>query len=160
MVWDRIEAFIAWRWTSRAVVWIVEAQHGEGGNWKPTLTPATITTVESWDPTNVWVTASPPLDPSPNGGYWLPWTSNAPFRFTGTAGVNGSTVPEAVKTAFRRLAEYMASDPEDIAGASRFRMILAQREIEMDYDRSPTWLAMALRNSGAADLLRPYRRAQ
>jgi hypothetical protein len=72
------------------------------------------------------------------------------------------TVPEAVKEAYRRLANYMGEAPvgDDIPGATNFRLILAQREIEMEWQRAQSWLSRAMSNSGAGDLLRPYRRAQ
>ena len=144
-VWQRIFSYIAWRWTSRAVNWVVEGP----GEWHPTLAPATISTVEVWSSADVWETAT--LDASPLGGYVLPCTG--PYRFTGTVG--GGTVPEVVNTAFVRLAEYMAAKPGK-AGATSER--IQAGSIDLRVDRSASWMASALQNSGAADLLRPYRR--
>lgn len=145
-VWQRIESYVAHRWTERDIEWIVEGP----GHWHPPLTPATIATVDVWSSADEWETAD--LSPSPYGGYWLPATG--PYRFTGTAG--GGTVPAAVEEAFRRLAIYMASKPGK-AGA-RSENIQAG-SVTVSYDRSPAWLGDAMRNSGAADLLRTYRRA-
>jgi hypothetical protein len=154
MLWQRIESYIAWRWTSRSIVWIAEGQ----GEFHPNLIggngPAAITLVESWDPSNVWVTATPPLDASPLGGYWLPDYNQ--YRFTGSVG--GGTVPQIVLQAFRFLAEFMAQD-SDIAGAHSFRLNLPAG-IETDYQRSPSWLALAMIDSGCADLLRTFRRTK
>ena len=66
MIWQRIESYIAYRWTSRAVVWTVEGP----GEWHAPLTPATVSTVEVWSRANEWETAT--LDASPLGGYCLP----------------------------------------------------------------------------------------
>jgi len=145
VIWKRIEAYIVWRWTSRAVSWVVEGP----GEWHPTLAPATISTVEVWSAADVWETAT--LSPSPLGGYVLPCTG--PYRFTGTVGAGD--VPEVVQAAFIRLAEYMAA-PRGKAGATRER--IRAGSIDTWVDRSASWMAMAMQNSGAADLLRPYRK--
>ena len=145
MIWARIESYIAHRWTDRQVIWIAEGS----GEWVPPLTPATVTTIEVWE-ANAW-SATVPL-PSPLGGYELP--GDGPYRIT--ADVGSGTVPSGVETAFRRLAEYMAEvDPKP--GASDYEVSIGS--LEQSYRRSPTWLAKAMQNSGAADLLRPYRRA-
>ena len=144
VIWARIEAYVSARWTTRAVVWTVEGP----GDWVPLLTPATITTVEKWSGT-AWVTATP--DASPLGGYQL---DDLTYRFSCTVG--GGTVPEAVKEAFRRLAEYLAEDPKT-RGANRESYSVGP--INTDMRRDPAWLGAAMINSGAADLLRPYRRA-
>jgi len=138
MIWQRIESYIAHRYTARDVVWIVEGD----GEWTPPLTPATILATEVWE-NYAWSTAT--LYDSPLGGYELP--GEGPYRIT--ASVGGGTVPEAVSGAFARFAEYM--------GASAFSVNIGP--INMDETRAPTWLARAMQYSGAADLLRPYRRA-
>lgn len=146
MIWSRIETYIACRFTSRAVVWTVEGP----GEWVPPLTPATITTTEVWQ-NDAWTAAT--LTASPLGGYVL--DGSGPYRFTGTAG--GGTVPAAVNEAFRRLAEYMADDT-DRAGAGRYEVNIGG-EWQEGFDRNPAWMARAMSNSGAGDLLRNYRRA-
>jgi hypothetical protein len=148
MIWQRIESYIVYRWSIRSIVWIAEGW----GEWHPTLAPATITTVEDWNDGNFWETATPALDPSPLGGYQL---RDGTFRFTGTVGVNGSTVPEVVKQAWRLLAEYMAEET-DVAGATSFRFHLGGA-LETEYQRTASWMARAMANSGAGDLLRPWR---
>ncbi|WP_037471600.1 hypothetical protein [Sinorhizobium fredii] len=149
MIWQRIEAYIAYRWTSRNAAWIVEGC----GEWNPPLTPATVSTVEVWED-YAWTETT--LDPSPLGGYFLP--GDGPYRFTATVG-GGSpapTVPEAVNEAFRRLAEYMAAD-RGTAGVTREQTSVGS--ITVATSRSSSWMAQAMQNSGAGDLLRPYRRA-
>lgn len=152
MIWGRLEAWTAWRWSSRAVVWIAEGP----GEWVPPLSPATIATVEGWTG-SAWAAVT--LNRSPLGGYDLP--AEGPYRFTGTAG--GGTLPEAVAEAFRRLAEYSAEGTASggfngLPGASSGTFALGEG-MSKSFDRAPTWLARAMVNSGAADLLRPYRRA-
>lgn len=144
MIWQRIESYVAHRWTSRAVVWTVEGC----GEWQPPLTPATITTVEIWQG-GAWETVA--LPPSPMGGYCLP---GGTYRFTGTVG--SGTVPAAVNEAFRRLAEYMAAK-QGAPGTTRERVTAGS--VTVDKSRSASWAAQAMQNSGAGDLLRPYRRA-
>ncbi|TXH45376.1 MAG: hypothetical protein E6Q97_31725 [Desulfurellales bacterium] len=145
-VWQRIESWVAHRWTERAVVWLVEGC----GEWVPPLTPATITTVEIWsDRAKDWEVTT--LDAAPLGGYFLPATG--PYRFTGTVASGVVLLPAAVEEAAQRLSAYMAAVPapgiasESIPGIG-----------DVTY-ASPSWMARALQNSGAGDLLRPYRRA-
>jgi hypothetical protein len=145
LVWQRIENYIACRWTARDVTWIVEGP----GAWLPPLKPATIATVEIWQ-SDAWQTVT--LTPSALGGYDLP--GHGPYRFTGSVG--GGDVPAGVTEAFRRLAEYMAGKPGK-AGARSER--IGAGSISLSHTRSPSWMAEAIQNSGAGDLLRPYRRA-
>ncbi|GGD30839.1 hypothetical protein [Sinisalibacter lacisalsi] len=145
MIWQRIEAYVAHRWTARDVIWIVEGD----GEWTPPLTPAAVSTVEVWE-ASAWVETVPL--PSPLGGYELP--GEGPYRIT--ASVGGGTVPEVVDQAFRRLAEYWAVE-EKHPGASAFATSVGT--LDLNETRAPTWVARAMQHSGAADLLRPYRRA-
>lgn len=146
MIWQRIEAYIAHRWASRAVVWTVEGC----GDWEPPLTPATIDTLEVWQG-DQWVAADTLVSPSPLGGYCLP---GGTYRFTGTVGAGDP--PAAVMEAFRRLAEYMASKPGKAGARSES---ITSGTLSLSTTRSPEWMGRAMSNSGAGDLLRPYRRA-
>ncbi len=143
-IWARIENYIAHRWTSREVVWTVQGP----GDWVPDLTPHTVTATEIWE-SYAWAAVT--LSASPLGGRELP--SEGPYRIT--ASVGGGVVPAAVSEAFRRLAEYLAEDAGQ-RGASSWTLDLG--EISETIERSPAWLAKAIQNSGAADLLRPFRR--
>ncbi|MGO4643234.1 hypothetical protein AB4Z43_32920 [Mesorhizobium sp. 2RAF45] len=151
MIWQRIEAYTAHRFTERAVSWIVEGC----GEWHPPLTPATITTVERWDRFDMNYVAVD-LDASPLGGYCLP---GGTYRFTGTAGSTDSpaTAPATIEEAFRRLAEYMAATLKGSPGLTSERVTAGSVTVEKS--RSASWAAEAMSNSGAGDLLRPYRRA-
>ena len=67
VIWQRLENYLAYRWTARAVTWIVEGP----GEWHPPLTPAAVSTVEVWSRGAAeWDTAV--LDASALGGYCLP----------------------------------------------------------------------------------------
>jgi hypothetical protein len=145
MIWQRLESYVAHRWTARDVVWTVEGP----SDWQPPLTPATIATVEIWQ-ADAWESVT--LSPSALGGYVLPGCG--PYRFTGTVG--DGTVPAAVNEAFRRLAEYMAAK-KGKPGATSERVTAGSVTVEQS--RAASWMAKALQNSGAADLLRTYRRA-
>lgn len=142
-VWQRIEAYIAHRYSSRSIEWIVEGC----GEWHPPLAPATISTFEVWKG-EVWESLT--LPPSPMGGYCLP---GGTYRFTGTVG--GGDVPSAVEEAARRLSEYMAASIKS-AGLTRERVTAGS--VTVDKSRSASWAAQAMANSGAGDLLRQYRR--
>jgi hypothetical protein len=145
MIWQRLEAYISHRFTPRTVEWIVEGC----GDWQPPLKPAEIEATEAWNGDG-WEPVT--LSPSPLGGYCLPGTG--PYRFTGTAGDGDAEVPAIVLEAYRRLAEYFA---EPIAGVG-IRSESVPEVAAIEYG-SPTWRAQALQQSGAADLLRTYRRA-
>lgn len=151
VAWQRVESYIACRYTSRAVEWIVEGP----GEFVPPLKPASISTVEVWcQRANEWEACMP--DSSPLGGYWL--SATGPFRFTGTVG-GGSpapTVPDIVWEAVKRLAAYLSAKPGTPGATSES---LSAGSISIASRRSESWMAQALQNSGAADLLRAYRRA-
>lgn len=147
-VWQRLESYVAWRWTPRTVVWIVEGP----GAWSPPLAPAVISTIEVWSSADEWETAT--LSPSPLGGYYLPHTG--PWRFTATVGA-GVEPPAAVVEAFRRLAVYWDdAGRENISGARSQTEKIG--DLVEEWSRSPVWIARAMSDSGAADLLRSYRR--
>lgn len=76
LVWQRIENYVACRWTARDVTWIVEGS----GEWVPPLKPATVATVEIWQ-SDTWQAVT--LSPSALGGYELP--GHGPYRFKGAA---------------------------------------------------------------------------
>lgn len=145
-IWQRIEAYIAHRFTPREVIWTVEG----GGDWQAPLTPASFLTVEVWS-NGAWASCTP--DASPWGGYVLP--GQGPYRIT--AEVGSGDVPAAVLDAFKRLAEYLA-ETRRAPGSNSFSINLDV--IELSMQRNPAWLARAMQYSGAADLLRNYRRPQ
>ncbi|MFV1876261.1 hypothetical protein [Nioella sp.] len=141
-VWQRIEAYTAYRWTARDVVWTVEGP----GEWVPPLGPATISTTELWVDGTGWTSCT--LDASPFGGYVLP--GEGPYRVSGSVG--GGDLPAAVSEAFKRLYEYTRGINDSFKNETAFT-----GSDEGGIVRN--WTGKALQLSGAADLLRPYRRA-
>lgn len=144
-IWQRIEAYTAHRYTERAVTWVVEGK----GHWGFPLSPATLTGAEKWTG-EAWEAVT--LSEGPYG-YCL--DDEGPYRIE--ADVGSGPVPVAVQEAYRRLAEYLA-DETDRAGVSDY-MVNMGGAIQESYKRNPAWIARAMQYSGAADLLRPYRRA-
>ena len=147
MIWGRIEAYTSHRFTVREVVWTLTG--GRGNQFHPRLVPvvsraAHVWTGEAWEALTL---LDGPL------GICLP--RDGTYRIT--AQVGAGDVPAPVSEAFRRLAEYLADDP-GTAGASRTSVEIGP--IKEAMDRNPAWVAKAMQNSGAGDLLRNYRRAQ
>ncbi|QCO57633.1 hypothetical protein EOK75_18215 (plasmid) [Pseudorhodobacter turbinis] len=150
-IWQRIEAYVCHRFTARAVVWTVEGP----GDWEPPLIPATVNAAQVWAG-EAWSTVE--LSPAPDG---FRLVSDGPYRITATVG--GGTVPAAMSEAFRRLAEYVSdgikpSMHKGRSGASSVNFSIGG-DLSGSFSRNPAWMARAMINSGAADLLRPYRRA-
>lgn len=146
MIWQRIEAYTRTRYATREVVWTIEGVEDE--DWLPPLGPVTSQTAERWE-TDAW--SSVTLADGPVG---LCLPTDGIYRIT--ADVGGGDVPAAVSEAFRRLAEFMA-ETDDRPGASQYSVNMGGA-IQESYTRSASHAARALHNSGAADLLRPYRR--
>lgn len=144
-VWQRIEHYTAHRFSARTVVWIVESC---GGEWTPPLRPVSALTARLWtgDGYAVVTLATAP------GGWKLP-----AGRYEIEATVGAGPVPASVATAAKRLAEYLAEPSALPAGLRSYSANVGQVSETVSGD--PARAARALQNSGAADLLRPYRRA-
>lgn len=151
-IWQRIEAYMAHRFAERDVTWIVEGE----GDWTPRLAPVALTSVERWNG-SAWEAVTLAAGPY---GYCLP--DCGPYRVVATVG-SDDPVPGAVQEAYRRLAEYLA--PQGVDGfldsrpGASSHSAKVMEHLDVSFDRAPTWLARAMQYSGAADLLRPYRRA-
>lgn len=145
VAWQRIEAYTAFRFSARSVVWTVEGH----GDWCPPLAPLEITAEDIWQG-GAWQPAT--VFASPHGGYRI--TQAGTYRFTGTLGA--APVPAAVAAAVKRLADYMAEESLLPAGMRSYSANVGQLSETVSGD--PARAARALQNSGAADLLRPYRR--
>jgi len=61
-IWGRLEDWTRYRLAVRTVVYVADGP----GDWRPPLSPTTITTLEKWSGT-AWEAVT--LDPSPLGGY-------------------------------------------------------------------------------------------
>jgi len=62
-----------------------------------------------------------------------------------------------VAEAFRRLAAYIGDGQDDHFGVTSYKVVVGP--VDTGFERPLTWLAKAMINSGAGDLLRPYREA-
>lgn len=144
IAWQRAEHYIAWRFCEREVIWRVQS---DGCEWQAPLAPVTALTVqveggEAYEP-----------ETGPMGGWELPCGA-----VTVTATVGGGPAPAAVLEAVRRYAAFMAQlnaanvPPLGVTRVDSGDLGLSFRVEE----RNP---AMAMIKSGAADLLRAYRRA-
>lgn len=149
MIWQRIEAYTAHRWSERQVIWIVQGP----GCFVPDLTPATVTATEIWE-AGAWTDTV--LSESWEGGHVL--LGDGPYRFTATVG--GGTPPPDAFEAFKRLAEYQSdySNTAHEPGANSYSFKVGDG-LQWDIQRNPAWMARAMQYSGAGDLLRNYRRA-
>ena len=142
--WQRIETWIDRRWPQRDVQFVVE---GPGG-WTPPIWPVTFDTVEFWRD-GAWVATD--LDPHPVHAYDLPCGTH---RFTGLAGDN-ATPPAAVLEAVARLVAYHET-AKDLAPFTSRRTQVG--DVMEDVDMPALNVARALTQSGAADLLRRWRK--
>ena len=139
VTWRRLESWIGWRWPARTVTWIVEGP----GVFAPRLQPFTLSTAEVWRD-GAWAAAT--LEAAPLG-YALEAES---YRIAGTAG-DDTDPPEAVLEAFRRLHEYGL-------GVARSYWAETAEISDGEGQVATAWAARAIHLSGAADLLRPWRR--
>jgi hypothetical protein len=146
--WLRVESYIGHRWGVRSVTFIVDGP----GCWVPPLRPFAATTFEQWLD-NGWTAVT--LAPSALGGYVL--DQAGPYRLTGNLGT-ATAPPQPVTEAVWRLTKFFeAADtmPAEERGLSRHKLDLGALSVERE--QNPTWIARALQQSGAGDLLRPWR---
>lgn len=145
--WARVEAYTVFRTTERDVEFIVESEGHS--TWSAPLRPVEITTVERWTG-SAWEAVT--LSPSPTGGYVL---NHGIYRFQGSAGDDAADPPPLIAEAVRRLGEYMAAKPGKPGASSES---VTAGSVTVSTTRSPSWMAKAIDNSGAGDLLRSFRR--
>lgn len=150
VLWRRIEAYTSWRSTKRGVIWTVEGP----GSWEPPLFPAKILSTKIWTPAVDGWSVVEDIPPGPMGRLWL--SGAGPFQIIGEVGDNDAVVPPPVMEAFRRLAEYWVGEASSFAGSSH--TVESVGLIRSEVYRDPAWMASAMQNSGAADLLRSFRK--
>ena len=147
-IWRRLEAWSEARFAVRIVTYEVEGP----GTWAIPMVPATLVDAEryasGWQPVD--------LVPHPERPGWR--LGDGLYRIT--AEVGAAPPPVAVE-AFRRLAEYLADDRFPVG------VTIAQESIggpagnaSQHMHRPAAWVARAIHYSGAADVLRPIRRAR
>ena len=169
-IWQRIEAWIAYRWVNRQIVWVVDGI--ADCEFRPPKGPVTsFTALDVWTGT-AWDTA--PLITGPLDGLIVP--HDGTYRITARIGTGDP--PASVLEAFRRLADYHGQVPlVQAPGASAYSATFQANDtkngplvftFDGDVDgsslntlsatRDPKYIARAMQYSGAADMLRPYRK--
>jgi hypothetical protein len=144
-VWRRIEDWTAYRWGARDAVFIVEGP----GNWTAPVLPTTFDVTEIWRD-DAWEAVT--LRPTALGGLFLPELAH--YRIAATVGADDAP-PPAVEEAVRRLAQYfgnVAINAQQSRLASGFKL----DDVDVQFSE-PHVAAKAMKESGAADLLRRYR---
>jgi hypothetical protein len=148
-IWDRLEQYTAFRWRERQAVWTVQGV----GEWQPHITPLQNITVDLWDEDSLtWGATS--LDATPIGGLKVP--DDQVYRIKATVGDNAAAIPDVFVAAYERLAEYHAADTSP-AGVATHSLRLGDG-YEESVNRNPNYVGRAMQYSGAADLIRQYRR--
>ena len=146
-VQERIESYIKHRWGAREFEAIIEGP----GEWVPPLVPVNVTGVEVWI-AETWTTYEAVRTPL---GYIF---DDATYRVTGTAG-NDEAVPPTVAEAARRLhAYYVDAEATQRSHKGELNREKKVGRLEVNGEISPNFVAKALIYSGAADLLRPFRK--
>ena len=138
VIWDRIEAFCNFRWAETVMEFVVNPPCEI--DWVPPYAPFTVDLV--------------------NGAAAIPDAFGAvklAEKSTVRATIGGATPSATVLKAYERLAEYMAATDDAPNGVSRYSIDVG--DISESWSRKPDHLARAIHNSGAADLLRKYRKA-
>ncbi len=166
LVWSRIESYTRTRYTPRLLTWVIEGAQDEC--WIPPLGPIVTFTAERWDESG-WVSETLPDGPL---GQCLPTCG----VFKITAQVGAGDPPVAVNEAFARLAKYISAIQRTPGERLAMRQMSLNRyeqppsrqtpsqdsvriqEVDGSAEYLANWPARALQLSGAADLLRPYRR--
>lgn len=142
VAWQRIEAYIKKRYAPRQVEWLVQGE--TGGVWYPPLGPVVSIQGEIVD-------GAVPFTPMPWGpGFRLP---QGVVKLTATVGAG--PVPTAVSNALRRLANYYAAVLDVPEGVRSYSLNVGDMSESISVQSGR--MARAMQESGAADLLRPYR---
>lgn len=170
-IWERIEAYCNWRWTPR------EAQiEIDGSGWiSLPVRPLRVTKLEYFDEMvsyrsseTSWTEFTPASAARQRGGkIYSPFSH---CRITGIVGENNPAPPAVIQAAVR-LHAYLGHTPESFPMWATGRTHTAENTTESEgssstsnrnesFQRPANYIAKAMQNSGAADLLRPYRRAR
>ena len=137
VIWSIMENYVATRWSTSEAEFVV---YSDGRcAWRPPFVPFSIETVDG-EPASLNAFGEVMLEPG---------------RHRIVCQIGGKAVTADVEEAYRRLAAYMA-DPDTRKGYSRY-------SVNIGGDLSESWSrarnSSAIGNSGAAELLRKYRKA-
>jgi hypothetical protein len=138
VIWDRIEAYCNFRWSETVTEFIVDPPCEI--EWQPPYLPFTIDTVNGEAAT-----------PGTFGAVTLSEKSKV------VCTIGGATPNETVNSAYRRLAEYVAAMDDAPKGVTRYSIGIG--DLSESWSRRADHMARAMDNSGAADLLRKFRKA-
>ena len=138
VVWDRLEAFCNFRWSETVMEFVVNPPCEI--EWQPPYVPFVIDTV-----------AGEAASPDDFGAVTL--SEKSKVRAT----IGGVTPSETVNAAYLRLAEYMAAEDDAPGGVSRYSIDVG--DIAESWSCKPDHMGKAIHNSGAADLLRKFKKA-
>ncbi len=152
-IWRLIERHITHRWPAREVIWIVAGP----GVFRFPLADVSVDSIES-SPHDAFPADWQPLTPRVERfGYWI--DAGVRARIVATVGRPAGELPEEVAEAFFRLAGYLgdleANKP--MAGVTRYSESVTS-DVRLSVTYAQDALGNALVRSGAADLLRPWRR--
>ena len=147
-IWRRLEVWAAVRFAVRLVTFKVEGP----GTWAVPFEPATLVEAERF--ASGWQVVQ--LDPHPERPGWR--LEAGLYRIK--AEVGGAPPPVALE-AFRRLAEYLADDRFPAGVTIQQESIGGPAGTASQHMHRPAaWMGRAVHYSGAADVLRPIRRAR
>ena len=138
VIWDRLEAFCNYRWSETVVEFVVNPPCEI--EWQPPYEPFTVDLVNG-------------EAASPDDFEAVTLTERCKVRCT----IGGADPSETVMAAYLRLAEYMAATDDAPNGASRYSIDIG--DISESWSRKADHMGRAIHNSGAADLLRKFRKA-
>lgn len=144
--WQRVEAWIGHRWGERSIAIVAEGP----GLFESPVQPFVLGGAEEWVD-DAWSDTSLTAAPL---GYQLP---PGTFRLSGTAGTTDAP-PAAVLAAVGRLAAYLAWSEKHVADGAPMETSTRLDVLTVDKKFGANDAGKSLIRSGAADLLRPYRR--
>ena len=133
VIWSKLENYCACRWSTAEIEFVV-CPHGVLA-WRPPYYPYTIDTVNG-DPAEVNEFGEVTLSE----------------RSIVVCTIGGQAVTAGVEEAYKRFADYYAAEPMN--GVSRYSIDVG--DISESWSRRRDWGALG--NSGAAELLRKYRK--
>lgn len=168
-IWQRIEAYCNWRWTPREAQIVVDG----GMPFNIPARPFRITKVEKYPPaptgleTMEWYEV-PTSYVTQMGWRMIP--CGELVRITGIVGEDNPAPPAVIQAAVR-LHGYLGHTPESYPMWATGRSHTAEhtttgegggstRSQNESFQRRADYMALAMQHSGAADLLRRYRRAR
>ncbi|MEQ9260938.1 MAG: hypothetical protein RIG84_17765 [Roseovarius sp.] len=138
VIWDRLESWTNYRWSETVTDFVVNPPCEV--KWQPPYAPFVVDSVDGETAT---------ID----GFGQVILRSKSVVRCT----IGGATPTETVNAAYIRLAEYMAATDDAPGGVSRYSIDVG--DISESWSRKADHMAKAIHNSGAADLLRRYRKS-